>query len=198
MLSARATPLQFPGADDVVDVALNTSRCALMATAPTVGAYLVFMRIHHPRDRAGLLGELYPVRDLQLGRWPLYIGSGHVGDRTRRHSRSLEDCGIDPELFAVATIPTASLAHARFVELTLIESLPTPIWNESWLSGFGSRTIGPARVDGGQTESAWDCVHGRRSWARTLRPRDRAELRARIHAYLAGPGAPLPAWEPLP
>lgn len=136
------------------------------------GAYGVEIHGRHDLYRPPPQGQL------------LYVGSGQdLRDRHGRHRISLESVdGLDPDRIRIRCLLTPSSATALLVERLLIARL-RPVWNEPWLSGFGSRQQGRTRT-AGQRRTAWDVLHPGRHWAAQMDDGDRDLLTQRVRAFM--------------
>lgn len=131
----------------------------LDANAP--GAYVmlycgdldVYARLRRPGGR----DDLRPIA--AGGGAPLYVGSAkELRERAGRYRTKLRGCiDVHVEDMLVVAMPTASHAGALYVEGLLIAAF-APVWNEPWLSGFGSKPQGSIRTRH-QRVSAWQTLH---------------------------------------
>jgi len=136
------------------------------------GAYLLFCRSDNPLY-AGLVNVP----------WPIYVGRAvNPARRMSEHRFSISSVsGLSVDGFEVLVTATSGLASAGFLEERLMV-LYHPVWNESWLAGFGSKHQGLARI-ANQQPTLWDRLHHGRSWAHVSAPSDPV-LRRRVRAHL--------------
>lgn len=164
--------------DELLDMVHRTTPEPLTTINPTgdPGTYLLVY--------AGALALYRPI----ARHWPIYVGSAiSLSERMGRHRRNLADVeDLDIGDFAVVTIPTCSHHLGVYLE-ALATTEFRPVWNQPFLSGFGSRFQGRARAH--QRRAAWSVLHpGRRCSSGTpLYSRvELAEL-ARQHIALTAP-----------
>lgn len=136
------------------------------------GAYLLFYRGDNP-----LYSGLTTVR------WPIYVGRAlNPPRRMSEHRCSISSVsGLAVDAFEVLVAATSAPASAGFLEERLM-ALYRPVWNESWLAGFGSKHQGLARI-ANQQPTLWDRLHHGRSWAHVAAASDPV-LRRRVRAHL--------------
>lgn len=193
VISPRTTPsirLDEPGDRVVViDAAITTAPSPIgddLSTGP--GAYLVLYHGDMPcyaglrRPRTTVTASI-----IEGGGYPLYAGSAHdLADRERRHRRKLA-ASADFDLGDVSLIAlrTRYAAAALYTEAILIDEF-RPVWNQPWLSGFGSKAQGRVRTEG-QRVSPWSRFHPP-TGSDSLRDIDRdlaASIEQRIVAHVA-------------
>lgn len=163
--------------DLVVETAMSRPRSRLLEWKPESGpgAYLLFVA-----------GDLPAYGPLAAGEYPTYCGSAFdLAERiATRHRRSFADLeGISAENCWVLTMPAASTASARYMELALTVRLREPIWNRPNLAGAGSRTQGKSRIRN-QRLTRFDCLHPGRYWARKPSPVERGIAAAELARYV--------------
>lgn len=90
--------------------------------------------------------------------WPVYLGAADsLRARNLRYRKTLRpvlDIAIEDIL--VAAIPLPDLGAALHAE-QLLTDLLTPVWNQNWLRGYGSKYLGEKRL--GQTVAPWSVLH---------------------------------------
>lgn len=96
---------------------------------------------------------------LSAGQWPIYLGTARsCSDRVHRHRikvRKVPSLGGGDRL-RVVTLELPSRAAALYGECLLIHAL-RPLWNQGFISGFGSMPQGRNRAH--QSPSPWRVVH---------------------------------------
>lgn len=140
---------------------------------PSPGAYLLLYRgsldQYRRVARPGGVGDRRSM--VEGGGYPAYAGSAAtLRQRARRHVLNVRPCAdIAADDLVMVTLPTAAPAGALYVESALIASF-RPVWNQPWLSGFGSQPQGAAHRRH-QRVPAWNILHpGRRFDADAPRP----------------------------
>ena len=114
-------------------------------------------------------------------------------ERAGRYRTKLRECvDLHVDEMLVVAMPTTSHAGALYIEGLLIAAF-APVWNEPWLSGFGSKPQGATRTRH-QRVSAWQtlhpttgirAVHGHRSDAvADLDARTRSHLKLTVPAAM--------------
>lgn len=96
---------------------------------------------------------------------PIYVG--HTGDlaaRTKNHANSCDAVGLVASDFELVTVAMPGRLR-KYAEDFFIEKFD-PLWNRSWLSGFGSKDQGELRAES-QRPTAFDRLHPGRPWAKT-------------------------------
>ena len=149
------------------------------------GALDIYARVRRPGGR----NDLRPIAG--AGGAPLYVGSAKElrerAGRYRTKLRSRVDLHVNDML--VVAMPTVSHAGALYIEGLLIEAF-TPVWNEPWLSGFGSKPQGSSRTRHQRT-STWQTLHpttdnpdSEPGMVAELRARAASHLRLTVHAAM--------------
>lgn len=118
---------------------------------------------------------------------PLYVGKARsLGVRMSQHIKYLQSClDVSSEDLMVIALPTASEAGALYIE-GLLAAAYRPVWNQPWLSGFGSKPQGVTRTRH-QRVPPWSVLHpGRRVLDERVHRPAREELRCRVTRHLAG------------
>lgn len=117
---------------------------------------------------------------------PIYIGKSRgLQTRMAEHIRNLGLCtDLGADDFLVITLPTPSEGGAVFFE-SLLTAAYRPVWNEGWLTGFGSKPQGTSRTEH-QSVPAWSVLHpGRRVLEERIHGPVRVGLRERVKQHLA-------------
>lgn len=124
-----------------------------------------------PVRTSGLYGLFYIGKNplyLPISRTgiPMYVG--HTGDlaaRTKNHTASCDaGLGLAAKDFELVTVPMSGRLR-KYAEDLFIDSFD-PLWNRTWLSGFGSKDQGESRAES-QRPTAFDRLHPGRPWAKT-------------------------------
>ena len=95
----------------------------------------------------------------EAGGAPIYVGAAtSLAERRGRHEKNLAPCSDigDDDLLAVA-LPTSSVAGAFYIERLLMATF-RPVWNEPFVSGFGSKPQGASRTRH-QRVPRWSVLH---------------------------------------
>lgn len=154
---AKESPALFDESDDalrILDAVIQLPRQPLLESRVTTqaGIYLLFYD-----------GPLAVYTRIADGSYPVYVGAAvNLAERLTRHRRNLRrvDNLDGGDHLHVLTMATESCAGALYAE-SLIGHLLAPVWNQPFLSGFGSRAQGANRT--GQAPPPWDVLHpGRR------------------------------------
>ena len=146
----------------IVNAAIHASPLAVDAVgiphAP--GAYLLlysgdfpaYQRLRRPDDASN--------RSIMLGGgYPIYGGSAtDLHERCGRHRHKLSNA-TDLALydFQLIALETSSPAAALYAEGVLIAEFQS-VWNQYWMSGFGSKSQGRVR-ESGQRVTPWNQLH---------------------------------------
>lgn len=141
----------------------------------TPGIYFVFYR-----------GALAPYSAVADATYPVYIGSAQdLGERFRRHRRNTAAVVSLHGGRDLLLLPAVLHSHAaaRYVEALLVQRLE-PCWNQTWLSGFGSRPQGATRA--GQVPPPWNALHPGRTVGKGDDLISRSLVRRRLVSHLAG------------
>lgn len=121
----------------------------------------------------------------EAGGAPIYVGSASsLRERRRRHERNVRACiDVDSNDLLVVALPTRTLAGALYVERLLMDAF-RPVWNQPFLSGFGSKPQGTTRTRH-QRIPRWSVLHpGRHSVPQTANDEQRARLAQRVTEHL--------------
>ena len=126
----------------------------------------------------------------------VYVGSSmDLDERMKQYRRRLSDVrSVPAEQLMVTWLPMPDVGEAKAVEDRMIELL-VPVWNQRWLSGFGSSAQGSNRSE--QAKLPWDVLHpGREGVANGAPKFNRRELQARVVEHLDQTKLPTPrAWK---
>lgn len=120
---------------------------------------------------SGVYGLYYIGRNslyLPISRTGIPIYVGHTGDLTARTKNHANSCdagfGLATKDFELVTVPMPGRLR-KYAEDLFIEKFD-PLWNRTWLSGFGSKDQGESRSES-QRPTAFDRLHPGRPWAKT-------------------------------
>lgn len=172
----------------VMEAVLNTQPNDLEAvTFLSPGVYALLYQgshQHYRRLARPVLNDPRPITS--AGGYPIYVGSTvELKQRARRHRLNLRTCtNIHKRDLLMIALPTETYAGALYLEAALMAALQ-PVWNQSWLKGFGSQPQGTAR-NRYQRVPPWNILHpGRIFSPEAPRPATTAlELAARVEKHL--------------
>ena len=156
-------------------------------TTSSPGTYLLLYTGNLPLyDRVRRPGGSDDVRSIsEAGGAPVYVGSAQsLCERRGRHENNLRRChDITTDDLLIITLPAPSEAGARHVELLLMATF-RPVWNEPFVSGFGSKPQGTSRTKH-QRPPKWSILHpGRHATAGVEYSERREALRQRVDQHL--------------
>ena len=156
-------------------------------TTSSPGTYLLLytgnLAMYGRLRRPGGSGDLRAISE--AGGAPVYVGSAKsLCERRGRHENNLRRChDISTDDLLIITLPTPSEAGARYVEQLLMDTF-RPVWNESFVSGFGSKPQGISRTLH-QRPPKWSILHpGRHATAGVEYSERREALRQRVDQHL--------------
>lgn len=146
----------------------ETLQTAPLASGP--GTYLILYSGRHP--------TLGPVAEPSF--LPVYVGSAlSLHARRGRHLLTIAATDLDAADFYVVALRTLRRAASLAAEHALIDALE-PLFNQSWMAGFGSRQPGATRRG---VPSPFDTLFPGRRWATHADPAMASRLRERAVAY---------------
>jgi len=126
----------------------------------------------------------------------VYVGSSKdLDERMKQYRRRLSGVrSVPAEQLMVTWLPMPDVGEAKAVEDRMIELL-VPVWNQRWLSGFGSSAQGANRSE--QAKLPWDVLHpGREGVANGAPKLNRHDLQAMVVEHLDQTKLPIPrAWK---
>ena len=170
---------------DVLTTALHAEALPLGGPHPDrAGAYLLLYRGSLPLyERVSMRGSDAPCLAMAT-KWPVYSGSAQsLAERSRRHSKNLDDVrdlGVDD--FLMIDLPCESLAGALMAEAVNTSSF-RPIFNERFVSGFGSRPQGESRLHT-QRVAPFNVLHPGRRACEGATSATAADLTQRVRDHL--------------